>query len=98
MEVSIHSGDDCGWSSCNSLSARSPRNGSHHPARASKATMSKTADRVLGVHGLVMRHFHALNEYDDCSQGTTRTLENSPLTIIAAARADANNAPGKLIA
>jgi hypothetical protein len=28
-------------------------NGSHHPARASKATMSKTADRVLGVHGFV---------------------------------------------
>ena len=25
----------------------------HHPARASKATMSKTADRVLGVHGFV---------------------------------------------
>jgi hypothetical protein len=73
-------------------------NGSHHPARASKATMLKTADRVLGVHGLVMRQFHALNEYEDCSQGTTRTLENSPLTIIAAARADANNAPGKLIA
>jgi hypothetical protein len=29
-------------------------NGSHHPARASEATMSKTADRVLGVHGLVI--------------------------------------------
>jgi hypothetical protein len=29
-------------------------NGSHHPARASKATMSKTADRVLGVHGFVL--------------------------------------------
>jgi hypothetical protein len=28
-------------------------NGSHHPARAGKATMSKTADRVLGVHGFV---------------------------------------------
>ncbi len=25
----------------------------HHPARASKATMLKTADRVLGVHGFV---------------------------------------------
>jgi hypothetical protein len=60
--------------------------------------MSKTADRVLGVHGFVMRHFHALNECDDCSQGTTLTLENSPFTIISAARADANNAPGKLIA
>jgi hypothetical protein len=31
-------------------------NGSHHPARASKATMSKPADRVLGVHGFV-RHY-----------------------------------------
>jgi len=30
-------------------------NGSHHPARASKATMSKTPDRVLGVHGFVIR-------------------------------------------
>jgi hypothetical protein len=29
-------------------------NGSHHPARASKAPMSKTADRVLGVHGFVL--------------------------------------------
>jgi hypothetical protein len=29
-------------------------NGSHHPARASKASMSKTADRVLGVHGFVI--------------------------------------------
>jgi hypothetical protein len=29
-------------------------NAGHHPARASKATMSKTADRVLGVHGLVL--------------------------------------------
>jgi len=29
-------------------------NGGHHPARASKSTMSKTADRVLGVHGLVI--------------------------------------------
>jgi hypothetical protein len=29
-------------------------NGGHHPARASKATMSKTADRVLGVHGFVL--------------------------------------------
>lgn len=28
-------------------------NGGHHAARASKATMSKTADRVLGVHGFV---------------------------------------------
>ena len=34
-------------------------NGSHHPARASKATMSKTADRVLGVHGFVL-HFIAI--------------------------------------
>jgi len=32
-------------------------NGSHHPARATKATMSKTADRVLGVHGFVIRQF-----------------------------------------
>jgi hypothetical protein len=31
-----------------------PNNGSHHPARASKASMSKTADRVLGVHGFVI--------------------------------------------
>jgi hypothetical protein len=29
-------------------------NDSHHPARASKATKAKTADRVLGVHGFVM--------------------------------------------
>jgi len=29
-------------------------NGGHHPARASEATMSKTADRVLGVHGFVI--------------------------------------------
>ncbi len=29
-------------------------NGSHHPARARKAYMSKTADRVLGVHGFVI--------------------------------------------
>jgi uncharacterized protein YpbB len=29
-------------------------NGSHHPARAREATMSKTADRVLGVHGFVI--------------------------------------------
>ena len=28
-------------------------NDGNHPARASKATMSKTADRVLGVHGFV---------------------------------------------
>jgi hypothetical protein len=28
-------------------------NDGHHPARASKVTMSKTADRVLGVHGFV---------------------------------------------
>jgi hypothetical protein len=28
-------------------------NGDDQPARASKATMSKTADRVLGVHGFV---------------------------------------------
>jgi hypothetical protein len=28
-------------------------NDSHHPARASEATMSKTADRVLGVRGFV---------------------------------------------
>jgi len=32
-------------------------NGSHHPARASKATTSKTADRVLGVHGFVIWRF-----------------------------------------
>jgi hypothetical protein len=31
-------------------------NGGHHPARASVATMSETADRVLGVHGFV-RHY-----------------------------------------
>jgi uncharacterized protein YpbB len=30
------------------------QNGSHHPVHASKATMSKTADRVLGVHGFVI--------------------------------------------
>ena len=37
------------------MSARgsASQNGDHHPARASKATMSKTADRVLGVHGFV---------------------------------------------
>ena len=29
-------------------------NGSHHRARASNATISKTADRVLGVHGIVI--------------------------------------------
>jgi hypothetical protein len=28
-------------------------NACHHPARASKGTMSKTADPVLGVHGFV---------------------------------------------
>jgi hypothetical protein len=33
------------------------QNGSHHPARASKATMSKTADRVLGVHGFVIANY-----------------------------------------
>jgi hypothetical protein len=26
-------------------------NDCHHPARASNASLSKTADRVLGVHG-----------------------------------------------
>jgi hypothetical protein len=28
-------------------------NGSHHPAREGEATKSKSADRVLGVHGFV---------------------------------------------
>jgi hypothetical protein len=28
--------------------------GCHHPARVSKAALSKTADRVLGVHGFVI--------------------------------------------
>jgi transposase InsO family protein len=31
-------------------------NGSHHPARAIQASISKTADRVLGVHGFVIWH------------------------------------------
>ncbi len=35
---------------------------SHHPARAGKATMSKTADRVLGVHGLVIWRFTIATE------------------------------------
>jgi len=34
----------------------SQTNDGHHPARASKVSMLKTADRVLGVHGLV-RHY-----------------------------------------
>jgi hypothetical protein len=33
------------------------RNAGHHPAGASKATMQKTADRVLGVHGFVTPRF-----------------------------------------
>jgi hypothetical protein len=28
----------------------------HHPARASEVTIGKTADRVLGVHGIVIWH------------------------------------------
>lgn len=28
-------------------------NGSHYPARAGKAIMSNTADRILGLHGLI---------------------------------------------
>jgi hypothetical protein len=38
---------------CCQASVSTRPNGSHHPARASKATMLKTADRVLGVHGFV---------------------------------------------
>jgi hypothetical protein len=39
---------------------------SHHPARASKATMSKTADRVFGVHGFVIwrLQIHVQNAID----------------------------------
>lgn len=38
-------------------------NGRHHPARASKDAMSKTADRVLGVYGVVMSHFIGFGQY-----------------------------------
>lgn len=34
-------------------------NGSHHPARATKATMSRTTDRVLGVHGIIIASLQA---------------------------------------
>jgi hypothetical protein len=35
-------------------------NDCHHPARASKASMFKPADRELGVHGFVIRHVRIL--------------------------------------
>lgn len=44
--------DECDW--IDTLVTRCiSANDSHHPARASEATMSKTPDRVLGVHGFV---------------------------------------------
>ena len=45
--------------------SRHAGNASHHPARASKVSTLKTADRVLGVHGFVSRSAAIANEAKD---------------------------------
>ncbi len=56
------------------------QNGSHQLARARKATMLKTADLVLDVHGFVIP---SLRHYSVSNPGKTRKYHSSKLRDVS---------------